>query len=204
MNGMPSVVVRKNSALSALFSGFFGLLIVLVLSVAGLGFYGLHVVDGRVSEVFALGGTVVENLPKWLKSLPPVLTDAVDDQRAPEYRDEIEYSVRLAGGPDDRGYMSAVVVVTNNGDRAISLMALNVVLEDEDGTPIRDFRAYVATPLALAEPDWRGPLLPGSTRKFATRVHTRSETPLGGVSAEISELRVFNPVAHDQIAGVLP
>jgi len=190
MNGGPAVLVRKTGFLSALCYGVFGFLTVTVMCVAGLGFRAISVIDSRAGNVFSLSENLVENLPVWIEHLPPAVADALDDRRAPEYRKELECDVRLVRSKDNSRWCDAVVEVTNNGDRAVSLLTLNVVLENARGVPLRDFRTFAATPLALESDEWRGPLLPGSTRKFSRRVYVERDEA-EACAVEISTLRVF-------------
>jgi hypothetical protein len=198
----PAVIVKKGGFLSSLASGLFGLLITAVICAAGVGIYGLNVVDRKIDvalglsdHVLALVGDVASGAKQWKDILPPALADAIDDERAGDYEDDLDVSVRLV--PADRGdHARAVFEIANHGDRVVSLLALNVVVEDEDGVPLFDFRTYAATPLALDDSHWRGPIRPGQTRKFVESllapIHGwRGRPALKDVSVEIVDLRVF-------------
>jgi hypothetical protein len=201
MSGVPTVIVRKGGFLSALFHGVFGFLTAVVVCVSVLGFYALHVVNSKASDLVALTGEVVSGLPEWQKNLPPLLGDAFDSRRAVDYRDQIDVSVRTATSPSHSGREVAVIEVTNNGSETVTVLALNVVLEDQNGVPLQEFRTYAATPLAFNEDDWRGPLLPGSTRKFARPCCG----PVRGLKAtvDVAELRVWSgPRSAQAVASI--
>jgi len=191
MNQAPSVIVKKDGFFTAVARGFFGLLTTAVVCVTGLGIYSLHIVDRKFGDIKSIGESVVSGLPKWRESLPPVVADAINDRRAPDYASNIDVKVRLVEGKR-RDRQRAVIEVTNHGAETISLLSLNIRLEDSDGVPVRAFTTYAATPLALNEGDWRGPILPNSkARKFSYEVPV-SDYDLCAV-AEIADIRVALP-----------
>jgi len=190
MSHMPAVVVRKGGFLSALFHGVFGFLTVVVLCASGLGIYGLHIADGTVGAVLNLTGSIVSGLPEWQQNLPPLLAETLDDRRAPDYRDQIDVSVRTVPSPRDRDRELTVVEVVNRGSETVTVLALTVVLEDADGVPCREMRTYAATPVTIDEDEWRGPLLPDSRRRFTVCRYGHDDDLTATV--EISELRVWN------------
>jgi len=191
MTSMPAVIVKKSGFLSALCYGVFGLLMTCVVCGSVLGFTALRILDRQASNALTLGGEVLQGLPRWKEALPPTLADALSDRRAPEYRDRLEYTVRLEPARRDRKRSLAVVEVKNTGDQIVSLLALDVVVDDERGVPVQDFRTYAATPLAFDEGEWRGPLYPGTTVKYTRSVYVNGEGV--EVAARISDLRVFTP-----------
>jgi hypothetical protein len=155
-----------------------------------LGIYGLHTADGTVGSVLSLTGNVVSGLPEWLQNLPPLLSETLDDRRAPDYRDQIEVSVETKPSPRDSRRDLAVIEVENNGPETVTVLALTVVLEDEDGIPACETRTYAATPFALDEDEWRGPLLPGSKRRFTVCRYGHDDDL--SATVEVAELRVWN------------
>jgi hypothetical protein len=184
-------VVKRGGFLSAVAYGFFGLLIAVIVCGAGVGIYALNVVDRKVDTVIALGTGAIRSLPEVLPevrdALPPALADALNDVRDPTYRDSIELDVRVA--PSQRtGKQHLVINARNNGERTVSLMAVRVVLVDEEGVPSRAIATYVATPLTI-DHDWRGPILPGSLRQCSVLLSGSGAdlTP----QVEITDLRVW-------------
>jgi hypothetical protein len=193
---MPAVVVKKSGLFSALFHGLFGFLTAVVLCATGLGFYGLHIVDETASGLFSLGDNLIQGLPQWKEALPPMLAEALNDRRDPGYRSELDIAVQTVSSRNRHDRPTTVIEVSNNGSETVTVLALNVVLEDENGVPVGEFRTYAATPLTVDEGDWRGPLLPGSTRKFTERCCGHGDTVRATI--EVAELRVWNeqePVA---------
>ena len=193
MNQTGPVYVKRTSFLSALVYGVFGFLTTVVLCASGVGVYALHIADGRAGDLLGIGESVLAGWPDWQNALPPALTDAIQDRRAPDYLSQMEVSVSIA--PRDNGhYARAVVEVTNNGPKTVTLMALHVSIEDEDHTPLSDFVSYAATPFAVDDGDWRGPLLPGSTRRYGRTIRHSNADKLTAV-VEVSELRVWQETA---------
>lgn len=195
MSTMPAVVVRKGGFLSSLFSGLFGFLIATVVCASGLGFYALHIVDTKVDGLFTITSDVISGLPEWHRNLPPLLSELLDDRRAPDYREQINVAVQTLPCPEDPAREVTVVSVANKGSETITVLALNVVLENADGVPVSERRVYAATPIAVDEDDWRGPLLPAESRQFVVQRHGRCYGDrLDGLEASVgvTELRIWN------------
>lgn len=182
------VVVRRGGFLSAVAYGVFGTLTTLIVCAAALGAYALHVADSKVDAVFGAGRSVLTALPELREALPPVMADALNDRRAPAYRESVELRASLAETGDDR-YREVVIDATNNGDETITLLAVRVVLVGEGGVPLRSLSTYAATP-AMIDEEWRGPILPGSTRRCGVTVYHCP--PNAALEAEITDLRVWN------------
>ena len=192
MTPVPNVVVKKDGFFTAIVRGFFGLLMTVIVCATGLGLYTIHVIDKKFTDIRSIGESVVGGLPQWRQSLPPVLADAINDRRAADYASNVDVKVSLVDSKR-RDRQRAVIEVTNNGNETISLLSLNVRLEDGNEIPIRTFVEYAATPLALPDADWHGPILPGRTRKFATEVYV-TEYDLKPI-VEIADIRVARPTA---------
>lgn len=188
MSSSPAVVVKRGGALTALISGIFGTLIVCILCGVGLGWYALHIADRKVSDVISVGKTVIEAIPEWSESLPMV-ADMLSDRRAPEYRGQLDTSVRVVPDRRRNDRERLVIEVANKGSEVVTLLTARVVFLDEDGVPLHETRTFVATPLCLDDGDWRGPLQPGSTRRYSELLWDGGETV--EVSLEITDLRVW-------------
>ncbi len=207
MSTMPAVIVKKGGFFSALFSGFFGFLIAVVVCSTVLGFYALHIVDSTAGSVLGLTVDVVSGLPQWQQYLPPMLAETLDDHRAPEYREQVDISVRTLPSPEDSSREVTVITVANNGAETITVLAMNVMLENEDGVPISERRVYAATPITIDEDDWRGPLLPAESRRFVVRHQGRRghDHPAGlQATINVAELRLWNgprPTPTEESAG---
>lgn len=197
INPAPTVVVKKSGFFAALAGGFFGTVITIVLCGTALGIYGLRVVDGKLDSVLDFGSSFASQIEDWREVLPPLVSDAFNDRPGGDYDQNISIEARLveSGRHSDR----VVFAVTNNGQQAVSWLAINVVLKDDDDLPLDDFRVYAATPLPLPDDDWRGPLRSGSTREFAVwKHHGRGDTD--NVVVEISEIRLQNDPGASTVA----
>jgi hypothetical protein len=193
MSTAPTVVVRKGGALSALVSGVFATLIVCIVCAAALGWYTLSVVDRKASEVLGVGQALFQSMPEWRDSLPPALADMLHDRRAPEYRAQLDASAEVVAGHGRHSSPRAIITVTNKGAATVTLLTARIVLADEAGHPQGERRIFIATPLTLDEDEWRGPLLPGTTRRFSRSLHgLESVAP---AALEITDVRVWSPPA---------
>lgn len=190
MTPVPNVVVKKDGFFAAIARGFFGLLTTVVVCATGLGLYTMHVIDKKFTDIRSLGESVVGGMPRWRESLPPVLSDAINDSRAADYASQVEVRVKLVDGRK-RDRQRAVVDVINHGHETISLLSLNVRLENGEEIPVSSFVSYAATPLAFPDGNWRGPILPGGNRRYSTEVYV-SDFDLSAV-AEIADLRIAKP-----------
>jgi hypothetical protein len=191
--------VKKGGFLSAVATGFFGLLISAVVCATGLGFYGLYLVNHNAGRLIAVTQEVMDALPEWKDRLPPVLADALNDTRAPGYREQLKIKCNVMQPADRRQKPVAIIEVENAGDRVVSMLAARVVLRDRQGVPMREFATRLVTPIQLDETDWRGPLEPRETR-IARLVLRECDAELTPV-LEVTELRVFSPAAGDSESG---
>ncbi len=196
MNSSPAVIVNKGGFLTALCKGLFGTIMVIVICGTAVGLYGMRMVDknfpliaeGTLSAVPEL----IAAMPEWReahKFLPPIIADALNDRHAPEYRANLAVSARvvLRGADHDRG--TVVVEVTNNGPETVSLLAVRAVVEDESAAHLLELPILVATPFpGGCCPEWRGPILPGETRRVAKQIWDVVGEPK--LSFEVSDVRV--------------
>ena len=215
MSTQPSVVVnKKGGVLTALVQGFFGFLIVSIVCVTLLGAYALWVADKKTdialewTEKIGNGGftmvnSLAENLKDWREIAPPVLADALNDRRDPEYRDELEIEASVVPSDEGMGKGRILVQATNHGDETVSLLTARLVVSNADEIPITSVVTSIATPLAfqVEEQQFQGPLMPGATCRFIVTepCHGRPlDVPLkSGVSYEVAELRIWQgPAAH--------
>lgn len=196
MSSMPTVIVKKNGFFSSLFFGLFGFLTVTVFVAGGLGFYALRIADSTTSGVFSLTGDILSGVPNWVENMPPFVSETLDDRRAPDYRDQLDVTVKTVPSPERPSRELAVVEVSNRGSETVSLLALAITLENDDGVPLDERRVYAATPLVIDEDEWRGPLMPGETRRFVASPRGHESSAKATVS--VVDLRVWNgPRKHD-------
>lgn len=191
----PTIIHKRHSFLSVL--AICGTLIVLAIiaTIAGIGVYAVHVVDSKTTDLTGLACETLRALPECSKILPPVLVDAFNDVRAPDYMDQVEISIQPAPGRGDHRGNAALVEVHNAGDAVVSLLAMRILVQDAQGDVIREASSYAATPLQ-GDCEWRGPILPDQTRRFV--VYFRSTAPAASFTHEITELRVWKGDASHQ------
>lgn len=195
-------IIVKRGFLSALASGFFNFLSITVVCGTGLGGYSLWLLNHNFDRITKLGERAAELLPEWQNKLPAVITDALSDRRDPAYREHVNATVRLAppGEGQRRQPALAVIEVKNKGNEAISLLALRVVLQDDNDVPRDSFVAYAASPLAIDDCDQMlGPILPGETRRITHELgrSARGLTPV----LEVADLRVWQPAPPRTASG---
>ena len=194
MGKVAPVVVHRRSFASALVLGFFGTLCVLIICGACVAIYGMKMVNDKLDELIAISPEALTAVTSWQEAMPPAVTDALQDRRMPEYRDQVEIHAELVRDWRTESQIP-IVEVTNNGDQVISLMSLRLLIQHEDMVPIEELTIYAATPVAM-ESEWRGPLMPGSKRRFKAGHfrHLRADILDDLViSTEICELRVWDP-----------
>ncbi len=153
----------RMSPLTAMVIGIFGTGGVAIVAVSAIVLSGMRIIDTKASAIIDLAEGTVMGLPDLLESLPPALADLLDDRRAPAYASEIDIDVTFAPH-QRRGGVRPVLTVTNNGSEVVSLLGVRIVALNKDQVPVREWTEMVATPIGLDDNDWRGPLMPGSTR----------------------------------------
>jgi len=121
------------------------------------------------------------------------LADAIEDERRPDYIDKVQVAGRLVPDGDNPELFHVILEVKNTGERVVSLLPLHAVLSDANGSPLREWTEYAATPIAR-DNDWRGPLMPGAVRQIRTGMRCRK--PDRTVTCEISDLRIWTPKAE--------
>lgn len=196
--GIPIII--KRGFFSTVAYGVSGVLITTIVCGSGLALYGMNLIDRKSGDLTSLSKELVAALPGILEALPPVLSDAVNDRRDPGYRSELDIKVVIAGD-EDSSWRRPVLTVKNNGDEVVSLLAVRIVLLDEDGLPTSERGTYVATPLALENCEvWKGPILPGETRRISTNMYTDDSDVK--VEIEVTEIRVWNGPAEGELAAL--
>ena len=181
--------VRRIPFLSALIFGATAIAMTLIVSVASIVFYGMTMVDRKTDTLTGTVRQLLEELPAIRAALPPALADAISDTRRPDYASHLKIEAAMPV-PAERGRPPiATVAVENSGDEVVSLLAVRVIALDAAQNPVREWTEYLATPLAL-DGDWRGPLMPGSTRR-AVLCRTCPKEAVS-VECEVTELRVWD------------
>lgn len=185
MSSAPAVIVNKGGFFSALAKGLFGTITAIVICGTALGLYGMYMADknfGRFAQ------QVFDVLPHWQQALPPLLADAVNDRRAPEYRSSLDITSRYVPDRSESDRGTLVLDIQNKGSATVSLLSLRLVMEDESDARFSQCSTLAVTPLPFDE--HAGPLQPGSTRQIMQRLtHVKGEPK---AKIEVSELRIWN------------
>lgn len=192
MSGHSGMIVQKRmSFLASCVWAVASILITGIVSVAGISLYGLRIIDQRVGNALQLVPAVLEGLD----NLPPMLADAIDQRRQPDYREQLAVDVAFspAGSNEDS---QPLLTVENNGDKTVGFLAVRVVVRDPRGRIVHEGTTNVATPVAVeGYREMPGPILPGAKRQITTGWVAGSE----GLSAEIEITDVFvGPASRPQ------
>lgn len=195
MSDYPHITYKRHTFFSALVMGLCALLITIILSGTAVVLYGMHFVGDKSEKIVtSFIEDAVQGLPVLQKSLPPVLGDILDDRRQPNYRGQLDIRARTTVRDEHRGRMRTEIKVTNNGNEVVSLLSLRVIILDSQEDILDESNQWAATPIA-ADDDWRGPIMPGSSRRFAVSHHSRSaDLYLEDLmtEVEITDVRVWN------------
>jgi len=185
-SGPVNVVNKRMSALGVLFAGVSMVVITLILCGTAVTLYGMRVINLKTQSIGDFVATAAQSLDELRDALPPALAEAWQDRRRPDYLDELRVGVKLAGaeGRDER----VVVDVENTGEEVVSLLSLRLIALDPKGSAIDDVNTWAATPMQLDD-DWRGPILPHSTRRFP--IYSMDLSGVGSVTYEVSDIRVW-------------
>lgn len=195
MSDYPRITYKRHTFLSALAMGLCALAITIILSGTAVVLYGMHFVGDKSEKIVSsLVEDAIQGLPVLQKSLPPVLGDLLDDRRLPDYCNQLDIRARTTVQDDRNGRMRTEVKVTNNGQEVVSLLSLRIVIFDSHDEILTESNEWAATPFA-ADEDWRGPIMPGSSRRFAVSHYRRSaDLYLEDLTTEveITDVRVWN------------
>jgi len=194
MHQSTAPIIRKpRSFFSTAALGVSAVLVTIIAGAVGLVIYGMNIVDRKTGNLLDFTQETIRGLPELAESLPPVLADVLNDRRSPDYAEQIDVSVALLEAPGHSRVFRPTIVVHNSGDAVVSLLSMRVVIVDENGQPVTEGNEWAATPFA-ADDEWRGPLLPGSTRRFtADGVRFRKTTNENdySVDVEITDVRIW-------------
>jgi len=204
MNGPSHIMLRKHSFLSSVASGLSAIVITVIVSGTVVLLYTVHLASDKSERVISLAQSAVRGLPEFQRSLPPALADMLNDRRDPSYASQLAISAKVVSRPESHGQTRTLIEIVNQGEEVVSVLSLRVVLLDENDHVLCESQEWAATPVAI-EDDWRGPLMPGSKRRFVCWRRCPYEVgPMDVVKPEIeiTELRVWNASEADsQIEG---
>ncbi len=174
------VVNKKMSFLASLVWGTCSVIIVTVVCLSGVAFYGLHIVEKSIDDLPSIVNKV------------PMLRDALSSERRIDYIDDLDIKIDFTDHPDYEDYMRAVATITNGGKELVSWLSIRVVVTDDMGNILDADVETIATPVALDD-DFPGPLVPGGTRPITICTFKRSDHP--SAQYEVTDLRVWAPDA---------
>ncbi len=195
-----TVVRKRHGFLSVAVMSITAIVVTSVLTAGGIVVYGLNVIDKRTDNVIDLVGEAVRCLPEYRDALPPALADAINDERRPDYLENVNVSVRFSEATSRHGHRRAVVEVSNDGGELISLLSMRIVVLDADGDPIEEHNTWVATPIQI-EDGWRGPLMPHETRRISIWCSSGDRT--AELSHEITDIRVWRGNSTERATSVV-
>src|SRR5512133_3645577 len=194
MNQPSYITFRRHTFLSSLAMGLSAIVITLLITCTVVALYAVHLASEKSERVISLAQGAVRGLPEFTKSLPPALSDMLDDRREPQYCSQLGISAKVISRPAQHGGISTEIEVDNNGDAVVSLLSLRITILDDKEQLLCESQQWAATPVA-ADDGWRGPIMPGSKRRFVCQAGCPwGVDPAGALNAqvEITELRVWN------------
>lgn len=206
MNEPAYITVRKHSFLSSAALGFSAIIITLLVTGTVVTLYTIHLAGDKSERVLTLAQSAIKGLPDFTRSLPPALSDMLDDRRRPEYCKELAISARATALPDAHGRVRTTVEIVNNGPEVVSLLAMRILLVDDQNQILSESQEWAATPVA-ADQGWRGPIMPGSRRHFVCYQHVGYGLDCAAdlkTEVEITELRVWNNTGNTAPANSRP
>jgi hypothetical protein len=163
----PQITYRKHTFLSALVTGLSALAITLVISCTVVIIYGMNFAGDQSEKIASFVEGAIRGLPELQESLPPVFADMLNDRREPDYSTQLEITAKTTLLPERNERVRTAVKVVNNGEEVVSLLSLRIVVLNENDEILAESNEWAATPFA-AEHNWRGPLMPGNDRYFAS------------------------------------
>ena len=193
MNDFPQIIYKRHTFLSALAMGLSAIIIAFIVSCTVVIIYGMNFAGDKSEEVVALVEEAIKGLPKLQESFPPALADMLDDRRQPDYSTQLDITASTTLLPANKGTVKTTIEIVNNGSEVVSLLSLRVVVLTSRNEIITESNEWAATPIA-ADHDWRGPLMPGSRRRFVTShrgfpVFSADELK---TEVEITDIRIWN------------
>lgn len=204
MADYPKITYKKHTFLSSLAMGFSAFLIVIVISCTTLIIYGMHFIGDKSEKIVSTVGAAIGGLDEFQQALPPIIADVLNDQRRPDYRDNLEVSARVSQIPGHNNHnhnqIRVAIQAKNNGDEVVSMLTIRVILLDENNEVISETDKWIATPIT-ADGGLPGPIMPGSNRRYTAHTYcNHGDRPLDSfkTEVEITDIRVWNPPEQTQ------
>ncbi len=193
MSDFPQIIYKKHTFLSAMAMGVSAIIIAFIISCTVVIIFCMNFAGNKSKELVTLAEEAIRGLPELQKSLPPALADMLNDRRQPDYITQLSITPSTTLPPNDNGTVKTTIEVVNNGKEVVSLLSLRVVVLTSRNEIITESNEWAATPIA-ADDDWRGPLMPGSRRRFVTshRGHPVFSADDLKTEVEITDIRIWN------------
>ncbi len=192
----PPVIQQRRTFWATLAWGLSALLITTVVCGTIVVVYGMNIADRKATTFMDSLENAAHGLAALKDSLPPILADAVNDERRPDYARQIEASAKLIPDDDRKHGIRPSVELVNRGDEVVSALSLRWVILNQNNEPVGEQNEWAATPIADKDSDSRGPLLPRSTRHFAAKpvyIHKKYMGDDLRVEVEITDVRLWLP-----------
>jgi hypothetical protein len=193
--GSPSpIIYRRHTFLSAAALGLSAVVIAVIVSCTVILLYGVHLAGEKSERIITLAQSAIRGLPEFAESLPPALSDMLDDRRQPDYSNSLAITAKLTPASGPRDAARTAIEVVNNGKEVVSLLGLRITAFDPQGRLLSESQEWAATPVAT-DGGLRGPIMPGSRRYFVSSHYCpRDVDSMADVKTEveITELRVWN------------
>lgn len=194
------ITYKKHTFLSSLAMGISALLIVVVISCTTLIIYGMHFIGDRSEQIVQTVGAAIGGLDEFQKALPPIIADILNDQRRPDYRDQIELSARISPTSAHNNHYRIAVEAKNKGEEVVSMLTIRVILLDENDEVISETNEWIATPITT-NGGLPGPIMPGSNRRYTAHTYcNHRDISLDSLKTEIeiTDIRVWNAPEQKQ------
>jgi len=186
----------KHTFLSSFVSGLSCIIVTLIICITIIIIYGIHMTGKKSQEFVTLMQNTIQDLPAIQESLPPVVSDILNNKREVEYRDQIEINTKPIVNQQD-GRLGASVTILNKGPKVVSLMSLRIVVLNNNDDVLSEINEWVVTPVA-GKDNWPGLLMPNSQRYLSSFGQSPSYTTNINdlkTRVEITEIRTWNEEA---------
>jgi hypothetical protein len=186
----------KRTFLSSFVSGLSCIIVTLIICATIILIYGIHMTGKKTQEFVTLMQNTIHSLPAIQESLPPVVSDILNNKREIEYRDQIEISAKPIVNQQN-GRLGASVTILNKGPKVVSLMSLRIVVLNNKDEVLSEINQWVVTPVA-GKNNWPGLLMPNSQRYLSSFGQSPSYTTnLNDLKTrvEITEIRTWDKEA---------
>jgi len=193
MSHWQEIVYRNHTFVSTAAAALSMVAVVLIASCTAAALYGMRLAVEDADKFRSFAQEALRWVPPLKTVLPPSLIDVPANYRQPDYCSHIEIAAESKLTADSQTNARTVVRVANNGTETVSLLLLRIVILNSRREVLAESTEWGATPVA-AQPQWRGPLLPGCQRYITVPpVPVLSASSLGRLrtEVEIADVRIL-------------